>query len=145
MKTPTWKQHTFAKLPRVLCFHLKRFDFLKKKKITDPVGFPVSVNMGTFLPGWTEVIQGDTHSLSNWSMMLERQNDTDVSATAPLVMYDLYATIDHTGSLNQGHYVSNVKVNGKWYNCNDSFVSHMDEAAILKSENVYMLFYSRRQ
>jgi len=143
MKTPTLKQHTFAKLSRVLCFHLKRFDFQTKKKITEPVSFPITLNMGSYLPGWCEVIQGDTDTLSDIARM-EPREDASVMSVAPVVIYDLHATIEHTGSLNQGHYVSNAKINGKWYNCNDSFVSHAYETNVLKSENAYMLYYSRR-
>ena len=139
-KTPTLKQHTFAKLSRVVCFHLKRFDFQTNKKITEPVTFPTSLNMGSYLPGWREVIQGDIDSLSD----LARLNPREDESVTPLVMYDLFATIEHTGSLNQGHYVSNVKINGKWYHCNDSIVSHTVEANVMNSENVYMLFYTRR-
>ena len=101
--------------------------------------------MGSYLPGWVELVQGDnTSSLSDVST-LEPRDDVGLMSTVPVVMYDLFATIDHTGSLNQGHYVSNVKINGRWYNCNDSFVSHTDEIAVLKSENAYMLFYSQRR
>ena len=32
-RTPTKKQHTFAKFPKILCLHLKRFDAAKNKKI----------------------------------------------------------------------------------------------------------------
>jgi len=53
IKTPTQKQHTFAKLPKVLCLHLKRFDASNtNKKITDPVTFPRELEMGDFLPHW---------------------------------------------------------------------------------------------
>ena len=43
---------TFAKLPRILCLHLKRFDALTNKKITNPVSFPVELDMGPHLPHW---------------------------------------------------------------------------------------------
>jgi hypothetical protein len=52
-KTPTKKQHTFAKLPKVLCLHLKRFDAATNKKIDDFVSFPASgQDMGRMLPHW---------------------------------------------------------------------------------------------
>lgn len=52
-KTPTKKQHTFAKLPKVLCLHLKRFDAAKNKKISDLVSFPATgLDMGPMLPHW---------------------------------------------------------------------------------------------
>jgi ubiquitin C-terminal hydrolase len=50
-KTPTKKQHTISKLPRVLCIHLKRFDAALNKKIDDFVAFPArELNMGPYLP-----------------------------------------------------------------------------------------------
>jgi uncharacterized UBP type Zn finger protein len=52
-KTPTKKQHSFAKLPKVLCLHLKRFDAAKNKKIDDFVSFPATgLDMGRLLPHW---------------------------------------------------------------------------------------------
>ena len=52
-KTPTKKQHTFSKLPKVLCLHLKRFDAARNKKIDDFVSFPArGLNMGKFLSHW---------------------------------------------------------------------------------------------
>lgn len=56
-KTPTKKQHTFAKLPRVLCLHLKRFDAANNKKIDDFVSFPAyGLDMGQHLPHWSVVV-----------------------------------------------------------------------------------------
>lgn len=52
-KTPTKKQHTFSRLPRVLCVHLKRFHAALNKKIDDFVSFPAyGLNMGPLLPHW---------------------------------------------------------------------------------------------
>ncbi len=51
-KTKTLKQHTFSKLPKVLCLHLKRFDAAKNRKIDDPVSFPTELNMGSYFPHW---------------------------------------------------------------------------------------------
>ena len=52
VKTRTQKQHTFAKLPQILCLHLKRFDAISNKKISDAVSFPLELNMGSHLPHW---------------------------------------------------------------------------------------------
>lgn len=62
----------------------------------------------------------------------------------PEVLYDLFGTVNHNGTLNQGHYVSNVKVNERWYHCNDAYVVHTKEEEVLKSEGAYILFYMRR-
>ena len=64
--------------------------------------------------------------------------------TCPKLLYDLCGTIDHSGNLYQGHYMSNVKVNERWYHCNDAFISESSESEVLKSNEVYMMFYIRR-
>ena len=52
-KTPTKKQHTFSKLPKVLCLHLKRFDAARNRKIDQFVSFPSKgLNMGKLLSHW---------------------------------------------------------------------------------------------
>jgi ubiquitin C-terminal hydrolase len=52
-KTPTKKQHTFSKLPKILCLHLKRFDAARNRKIDEFVSFPArGLNMGTLLSHW---------------------------------------------------------------------------------------------
>lgn len=52
-KTQTKKQHTFSKLPKVLCVHLKRFHAALNRKIEDFVSFPAwGLNMGPHLPHW---------------------------------------------------------------------------------------------
>lgn len=131
-KTPTKKQQTFSRLPKVLCLHLKRFDAAKNKKINDFVSFPAfGLDMGALLPHWREVILDD--------------GDEELDEAAyPEVLYDLYGTVNHVGTLNQGHYVSNVKVGDQWYHCNDAHISTSEESEVLKSEGAYMMFYLRR-
>lgn len=66
--------------------------------------------------------------------------------THPTLLYDLCGTVDHTGTLYQGHYVSNVQVgvSKSWYRCNDAFISKTGENEILNSRETYMMFYVRR-
>ena len=39
-----------------------------------------------------------------------------------------------------GHYVANVKCEGRWYQCDDALVTRIDEVAAHAPE-AYMLFY----
>lgn len=135
-KTPTKKQHTFATLPKVLCLHLKRFDAAQNKKIDEFVSFPShGLNMGKFLAQWCEVTS---------VKYAENVNDTE-----PQILYDLFGTVNHVGSMQSGHYVSNVKVNNRWYYCNDAHVSlaggNGSDSTVLNNEGAYILFYVRRQ
>jgi len=138
-RTPTKKQHTFSKLPKILCLHLKRFDAARNQKIDQFVSFPAhDLNMGGFLPQWREVSRVPQGTSSNDSTPAGSSD-----GTIPLVMYDLFGTVNHIGSMSSGHYVSNVKVDGSWYHCNDQHVSRSTEGHVLKS-SAYMLFYVRR-
>ena len=133
-KTHTKKQHTFATLPKVLCFHLKRFDAAQNKKIEEFVAFPSKqLNMGKFLAQWCEV--------SNVQL------GVDGAGTEPLVNYELFGTVNHIGNMQSGHYVANVKVNEQWYDCNDAYVGLAggsgDEKTVLSNPGAYILFYMR--
>ena len=59
--------------------------------------------------------------------------------------YDLYAMINHYGSLHFGHYTSIVKnlQENKWYLYDDSTRTPIEEDKIQK-EYAYILFYIRR-
>ena len=64
--------------------------------------------------------------------------------------YKLHGIINHTGSMNGGHYYSYVKnlkednktFNEQWECCNDSRVSNISDEEAMSSQNAYILFYS---
>lgn len=59
-------------------------------------------------------------------------------------LYDLYAVINHEGSLHQGHYTSHVKRGGEWFRCQDQKVCVVDENTVLSdSSTAYVLFYQQ--
>jgi uncharacterized UBP type Zn finger protein len=97
-KTPTKKQQTFSRLPKILCLHLKRFDAAKNKKITDFVSFPAfGLDMGPHLPHWREVTMaseeednGDDQSKKKKKKkkMNEDSEDEDNDTAYPKVLYD---------------------------------------------------------
>jgi ubiquitin C-terminal hydrolase len=57
--------------------------------------------------------------------------------------YKLYGISHHSGSLNGGHYIGEVKNldTGAWYNCNDSHCSKISGGADNQSASAYVLFY----
>jgi ubiquitin C-terminal hydrolase len=133
-KTETRKQHTFSKLPKVLCLHLKRFDAAKNKKIENFVSFPArGLNLGSLLSHWCEVTR------------LRDSNGDRESSTVPNIIYDLFGTVNHKGSMQSGHYVANVNVHSQWYSCNDQMVCHATQESVLKADGAYVLFYMRRR
>ena len=65
-------------------------------------------------------------------------------------IYDLFAVVLHTGTLNGGHYtaLAKNKSNGShWYEFNDNYViklSKSDYAKRIVSNHAYILFYQKR-
>ena len=55
----------------------------------------------------------------------------------------LYGVVQHSGSIDRGHYVANVLVasQDQWYKFDDNDVSSMSRSSIV-SENAYLLFYA---
>jgi len=85
--TETRKRLQFRDIRNALVVAVKRFDAYGRK-ITTGVKFPLT---GLDMDRWC----------------VPSKDGVCCSERGPL--YDLYATINHTGSLNQGHYTANVK------------------------------------
>lgn len=63
--------------------------------------------------------------------------------------YELYAVIQHSGSLHGGHYYTHAKntLNNKWYEFNDSHVTHIPDNDVensVISDTSYILAYKRQ-
>ena len=106
---------TFVELPDILIIQLKRFDN-KLLKNDSFIKYPV-----------------DELSIPI--------NDGVVSLN---YKYSLKATINHTGSLKNGHYKAVVRnnLNGAWFTCNDNAVLSTNKVDVI-SCSTYMLIYGR--
>ena len=58
--------------------------------------------------------------------------------------YSLIATINHSGTLNRGHYWVFIKDlhSSSWYSCNDKLVFNIEERS-LNNTTSYILFYRK--
>ncbi|XP_029941676.1 splicing regulatory glutamine/lysine-rich protein 1-like [Salarias fasciatus] len=67
-------------------------------------------------------------------------------------IYDLYAFVEHVGSLKSGHYTATVKSQdgrgARWYNFHDSSVTQLNDKLFNednKKDSPYLLFYRKRK
>ncbi len=107
--------------PEILVICLKKFEKTAygMKKYSKSVSFPSQMDLSRYV--------------------LSNPDRADTSA-----IYELYGAVQHSGSLNGGHYVCFVKKeSGTWYYVSDSVVSQSSEGAALKSD-AYLLFYQRK-
>ncbi len=75
-----------------------------------------------------------------------RKRFSDRSSTAPgggSACYELYAVITHRGKMDGGHYIAFLKVDGLWYQCDDSWIVPVDVETVKKCQ-AYMLYYKRK-
>ena len=109
--------HRFTRLPSVLVLKLQRFKYAGSgvtRKVAESVEVPLSLDMSPYV-------------------------DIDLDTPPTQRHFSLYGAVNHSGSLESGHYVANVRHAGDWYACDDKRVSkaqpHFSDA--------YILFYHR--
>lgn len=132
------KSYSFAHLPEVMCFQLKRFNKsgflggLGNQKNTVQVSFPVAgLDLGPYVYRISEntIVRDISHCAMSGSNL-----------------YDLFAVVRHSGGINGGHYITNCKnpVNEKWYEFDDEFIRQLPvEALSAPSTDAYLLFYKK--
>jgi len=108
------------KFPAILIIHLKRFQHDKsgrRSKLNTLVNFEI-----------------EDMDLTQYAKGPQKDDP----------MYDLFAVVNHHGSLGGGHYTACGKnrIDSKWYKFNDSSCSNATEDD-LQSAAAYVLFYSR--
>ncbi|KAK9085960.1 hypothetical protein Sjap_026371 [Stephania japonica] len=111
------KQMSIMQAPKVLVIQLKRFEGVLGNKIDRMIKFEEVLVLSSY-------------------MCRESQD--------PHPEYNLFGTIVHSGfSPESGHYYAYIKDTvGRWFCCNDSYVSLSSLQDVL-SEKVYILFFSR--
>ena len=113
VKTTFTKELKIERLPEYLFIVFKRFKFISKysTKIENIITFPF-----------------EDLKLDNYLMQKDKKNKR----------YDLFAVINHIGSISKGHYYSNIKQGNKWIKYEDSYVIEDDDINV---SNVYILIY----
>ncbi|XP_076109249.1 ubiquitin carboxyl-terminal hydrolase 2-like isoform X1 [Mytilus galloprovincialis] len=71
--------------------------------------------------------------------------EVDGSKKAVQHSYKLYGVVLHSGNIDCGHYYCYVmhRITLKWFKCNDSLVTPIEEKNVLNSPNAYLLFYEK--
>jgi len=116
------KKLSLCSLPEVLIIQLKRFSFknyLWRDKIDTFVNFPMT-------------------GLDMSEHMLEKPDKP--------IWYDLFAVVNHHGSILGGHYTSYVSSSdGEWRLCDDQNVTKVLENKDVVSNCAYVMFYKLRK
>ena len=110
-------ESSIVKSGSILILHLKRFECFQRKtfKNTQHVDCLPCNDFKLKVP----IMQGDIVSQSE---------------------YSLVATINHSGTLNAGHYWAYIKEGATWLECNDSSVLPVKQNA-LNNKSCYVLFF----
>lgn len=110
------------RLPKVLVIHLKRFSYNRsiKHKLDTFVNFPI-------------------YDL-DLTKYIANKNNSDPQ------LYELYALINHYGSMGSGHYTAHIKLldENRWYSFDDNHISSICEEEV-KTNAAYVLFYRRKK
>ena len=112
---PTLKSHSFEKIGKYLILHLSRFYNFGGKLLKDQSPVLCSSRITVACP-----------------------EDNEVSFDRS---FDLIAAINHSGTLDHGHYTSDIKdiISSTWYHCNDRAVIQSDGS--IDSNLAYVLIY----
>ncbi|KAI7694285.1 Ubiquitin carboxyl-terminal hydrolase 22 [Sarcoptes scabiei] len=126
------KRLSMKTLPIVVSFHLKRFEQSNglNKKIYTFVSFPTSIDMTPFT----------TSQIGHQACLNLRPADEQSRYRDN--RYSLFAVVNHSGHLDNGHYTVFIRSNNNWFNCDDHFVMNATEKEVLNSEG-YLLFYQK--
>ncbi|KAG9508469.1 Ubiquitin carboxyl-terminal hydrolase 8, partial [Fragariocoptes setiger] len=137
VKREAVKKIVICKLPKILIVHLKRFsqDGPWRQKLQTDVEFPLenlNVEYISALPPSAYPSSGGQPATPPMNGGATKSN-----------RYDLYAVVNHYGTLDGGHYTSFCHVHQwhGWYKFDDNEVSEMNKANVC-TKGAYILFYA---
>ena len=117
-KTKFTKELKIERLPEYLFVVFKRFKYISKysTKIESLISFPF-----------------EDLKLNEYMMAQNKEkNKTNIKK------YDLFACINHIGTLHKGHYYCDLKQEKKWFKYDDA---HVEEDEDINVSNIYILIY----
>lgn len=134
----TKKELTITRLPAVLIVHLERFSLssgpnLTFVKNTSKINIPLKMSMKQY---WPQI--QDEQERQQLKKFPTRGQEGEWE-------YSLYGIVRHYGTLDGGHYISEVKKNGTWVKFDDDKVKVSDTMG-KKGESdgsAYILFYEK--
>ncbi|VDN24803.1 unnamed protein product [Gongylonema pulchrum] len=131
------KQFTLNTLPMVACFHLKRFEhsLSYRKKMDIKVKYPQIIDMTPFTTAFRERLAADgtDRKTSIAGDLLTRNRNK----------YELFAVVNHTGTMESGHYTCYIRhQHNQWFQCDDQTISKAPVENVLSSQG-YLLFYHK--
>ena len=116
--------------PPILILHLKRFSYSRswRDKIDVKIGYPLEdFDISPFI--------------AEDALFVDEDSDLPKST-----VYDLYAVVNHYGSMGGGHYTAYAKhaESGSWHSYDDSICRPIDVSSVQESNAGYVLFYKRK-
>lgn len=143
------KQLTMKQLPVVCSFHLKRFEHSSRfhKKISSLISFPQYLDMSPFMSGPRAPSSSSSSSSSSASSSSSSSSGKAASAV-PQPCHDnkycLFAVVNHSGTIETGHYTAYVRQHrDHWFKCDDHLITRASLQDVLDSEG-YLLFYHKQ-
>ena len=110
------KKIMFWSLPDVLIITLSRFHNDANRKITTHIDCKLEdIDLSEFVIGYNK-----EHYI-----------------------YNIYATSEHNGNQQGGHYTANVKINNLWYNINDNIINQINDNKVINSKT-YVIFLEKK-
>jgi len=116
--------------PPILILHLKRFSYSRswRDKIDVKIDYPLEdFDISPFI--------------AEDALFFDEDSDLPKST-----VYDLYAVVNHYGSMGGGHYTAYAKhaESGSWHSYDDSTCRPIDVNSVQESNAGYVLFYKRK-
>lgn len=153
------KQLSIRKAPEILTIHLKRFEHtMNTVKIDTFLQFPLELSLFDYTTEGVHLLNevGRISAAGNPAMNQSHASSISPTVIDPLysskkyekdVVYKLIATVNHTGVVDSGHYISYVSNSNSdglnsWFKFDDALVTTVPTSTVLNS-NAYMLFYVR--
>ena len=115
-KTIHKKEIFFSRPPEILILSVQRLNMRTKRKNNISIQFSENLNLDNF-------IDKNCGFGNNCS-------------------YSLYGIANHTGTIDFGHYYAYIKIEGNWYEFNDSIVKSIGRIDNISS-SAYVFFYKR--